>query len=99
MTAAGITAQFPIYYSMKKKRYGYYAINFMVEKAGVKWYNRNCKAGRRIHMENWSREAEKIMIERFGRDTLLALATTENGVPSVRNVNAYYEDGAFYIIT
>ena len=50
-------------------------------------------------MENWSRESEKIMIESFGRDTLLALATTENGVPSVRNVNAYYEDGAFYIIT
>ena len=50
-------------------------------------------------MEKLSREAEKIMIERFGKDTVIALATTENGIPYVRNVNAYYEDGAFYIIT
>ena len=46
-----------------------------------------------------SAEAEKIMVERFGKDTVIALATTENGIPYVRNVNAYYEDGAFYIIT
>lgn len=44
-------------------------------------------------------EAQKIMTERFGKDTIIALATTENGIPYVRNVNAYYEDGAFYIIT
>lgn len=44
-------------------------------------------------------EAEKAMAERFGKDTVLALATVENGVPHVRNVNAYYENGAFYIIT
>lgn len=46
-----------------------------------------------------SQEAEKIMVERFGKDTVIALATVENGVPHVRNVNAYYENGAFYIIT
>lgn len=39
------------------------------------------------------------MVERFGKDTVLALATTENEVPYVRYVNAYYESGAFYIIT
>ena len=39
------------------------------------------------------------MVERFGKDTIIALATTKNGVPYVRNVNAYYEDGVFYIIT
>lgn len=39
------------------------------------------------------------MKERFGKDTVMALATMENGMPSVRYVNAYYEDGAFYIIT
>ena len=50
-------------------------------------------------MEKLSTEAEKIMIERFGKDTIIALATTENGIPYVRNVNAYYEDGAFYVIT
>lgn len=46
-----------------------------------------------------SEEAEAIMTERFGKDTVIALATAEDGIPYVRNVNAYYEDGAFYIIT
>lgn len=50
-------------------------------------------------MKNTSPEAEKIMIERFGKDTVIALATVEDGVPYVRSVNAYYENGAFYIIT
>lgn len=43
--------------------------------------------------------AEQILTERFGKDSVIALATTENGVPYVRNVNAYYEGGAFYVIT
>lgn len=46
-----------------------------------------------------NQEMEQIMTERFGKDTILSLATVENGVPYVRNVDAYYEDGAFYIIT
>ena len=46
-----------------------------------------------------SQEAEKIMLERFGRDSIVALATVENEIPYVRNVNAYYENGSFYIIT
>ena len=46
-----------------------------------------------------SSEAEQIMRERFGKDTVLALATEENGVPYVRYVNAYYENGCFYVIT
>lgn len=50
-------------------------------------------------MINWSPEAETIMMERFGKDTVLALATADNGVPYVRSVNAYYENGAFYVIT
>ena len=50
-------------------------------------------------MKQLSQEAEKVMIERFGKDTVIALATVENGIPYVRNVNAYYENGAFYIIT
>lgn len=50
-------------------------------------------------MKRMEPEAEKIMIERFGKDTVIALATVENGVPSVRYVNAFYEDGAFYSIT
>jgi hypothetical protein len=44
-------------------------------------------------------EAEAILRERFGKDNVIALATTEGTVPQVRYVNAYYEDGAFYVIT
>ncbi len=50
-------------------------------------------------MKQPSQETEQIMVERFGKDALIALATIENGVPYVRHVNAYYENGAFYIIT
>ena len=44
-------------------------------------------------------KAQEIMVERFGHDTLLSVATMEDGKPYVRIVNAYYEDGCFYIIT
>lgn len=50
-------------------------------------------------MKKLNPDAEKAMTERFGKDTVIALATVENGIPYVRNVNAYYEDGAFYVIT
>ena len=50
-------------------------------------------------MKGFSGEAELVMIDRFGKDTVIALATTENETPHVRYVNAYYENGAFYIIT
>ena len=46
-----------------------------------------------------SPEAEKIMNERFGKDSIIALATVDDGMPAVRNVNAYYDSGSFYIIT
>ena len=50
-------------------------------------------------MKKISPEAEAILVERFGRDTVIALATVENETPYVRYVNAYYEGGAFYVIT
>lgn len=50
-------------------------------------------------MEKLTEKAREIMIERFSKDNVMALATTENGVPYVRYVNAYYEDGSFYVIT
>lgn len=50
-------------------------------------------------MKKMGEEAEKIMTERFGKDTIIALATAENGLPFVRYVDAYYENGAFYMIT
>ena len=50
-------------------------------------------------MINWSQDAKAVMTERFGKDTVIALATIENEVPDVRFVNAYYEQDAFYVIT
>ena len=50
-------------------------------------------------MERLSKEAEAILCERFGKDTVIALATTVGGVPYVRNVNAFYEEGAFFVLT
>ena len=50
-------------------------------------------------MGKWTQEAETILQERFGKDSVIALATMEDGKPWVRNVNAFYEDGAFYVIT
>ena len=49
-----------------------------------------------IKIEN---EVENILLERFGKDSILALATTEGTTPYVRNVDAYYADGAFYVLT
>lgn len=50
-------------------------------------------------MEKLSLEAKNIMVERFGRDTIIALATVEDDIPNVRYVNGFYEEGAFYVIT
>ncbi|MEG0469204.1 MAG: pyridoxamine 5'-phosphate oxidase family protein [Longicatena sp.] len=50
-------------------------------------------------MKKFAQQIEEIMKERFGKDTILALATIDNEKPYVRSVNAYYEDGAFYVIT
>lgn len=50
-------------------------------------------------MTGLSREIEEILVERFGKDTVVALATVEDGVPYVREVNAYYEGRAFYVVT
>lgn len=50
-------------------------------------------------MEKLSKEAEAILLERFGKDSIIALATTLDDVPYVRSVNAFYDDGAFYVLT
>jgi len=49
-----------------------------------------------LRIEN---EVEKILLERFGKDSILALATTAGTMPYVRNVDAYYDNGAFYVLT
>lgn len=50
-------------------------------------------------MEKLSKQAEEILIERFGKDSVIALATTEGEMPYVRYVNAFYLDGSFYVLT
>ena len=50
-------------------------------------------------MKNCSREVEKILKERFEKDSIIALATAAGEMPHVRNVDAFYEDGAFYVLT
>ena len=44
-------------------------------------------------------KALAIFEERFGKDSLVSLATCRGNGPSVRTINAYYEDGCFYCIT
>ncbi len=44
-------------------------------------------------------EIAALMDARFGCDNLIALATADGDSPSVRTVNAYYEDGSFYTVT
>jgi len=39
------------------------------------------------------------MQERFGKDSLIALATVDGNIPAVRTVNAVYIEGAFYVVT
>jgi len=50
-------------------------------------------------MQKLTEETRKLMDERFRKDNIIALATATDNMPSVRYVNAYYEKGAFYIIT
>ncbi len=50
-------------------------------------------------MEKLTMETKEIMNERFGKDSIIAIATVKDGKPYVRNVDGFYEDGAFYVIT
>ena len=44
-------------------------------------------------------QTDLILTKRFGKDSLIALATVEDGIPYVRTVDAVYIDGAFYVVT
>lgn len=46
-----------------------------------------------------SEKAKEILNQRFGCDSIIAIATVEGDTPWVRGVNGYYEDGAFYTVT
>ena len=41
----------------------------------------------------------QLLDEKFGKDTLIALATCCDNTPTVRIVNSYYESGCFYTVT
>ena len=42
---------------------------------------------------------EGILMERFGRECIVALATVSGGRPYARNITAVYDGGAFYFLT
>lgn len=44
-------------------------------------------------------KTKDILVERFGHDTLISLATIDGNRPAVRIVDSYYEDGSFYVVT
>ncbi len=46
-----------------------------------------------------NQEINTILTHRFGKDSLIALATVDEGIPYVRTVDAMYMDGAFYVVT
>ena len=50
-------------------------------------------------MKKLSKEIDAILQERFGNDSIIALATAVNNTPYVRYVDAFYENGAFYVLT
>lgn len=43
--------------------------------------------------------AERIIIERCGKDSVITLATSEDNKPYVRKVNLFYDNGSFYVLT
>ena len=48
---------------------------------------------------NLNAETAAILTGRFGKDSLIALATLDDNSPAVRAVDAYYDDCAFYAVT
>lgn len=50
-------------------------------------------------MEKLSDKTNAVLLERFGKDSIIALATAIDNKPFVRQVDAFYENGAFYVLT
>ena len=50
-------------------------------------------------MEKLSDKINEVLLERFGKDSIIALATAIDNKPFVRQVDAFYENGAFYVLT
>ncbi len=41
-----------------------------------------------------SMEVEQILKDRFGKDSLISLATSADAIPFVRTVDSFYQDGS-----
>ena len=65
----------------------------------IKDVSKECEVLELEILEKLSKEAEKILIDRFGKDSIIALATTVDAKPYVRSVNSFYESGSFYVLT
>ena len=50
-------------------------------------------------MEKLTKQTDAILLERFGKDSIISLATAVDDTPYVRNVDAFYENSAFYVLT
>ena len=50
-------------------------------------------------MEKLQTQTEQILIDRFGKDSIIALATALHDIPYVRYVNSFYHQRAFYVLT
>ena len=50
-------------------------------------------------MEKLTKEVDAILLERFGKDSIIALATAVDNIPYVRSVDAFYENGVFSVLT
>lgn len=44
-------------------------------------------------------KAKEVLTELFAKDCQFALATVKDNVPSLRYVDTFYDDGAFYVVT
>ena len=50
-------------------------------------------------MKKLTAETERILIERFSKDSLISLATAADNMPYVRTVDAFYDNRSFYVLT
>ncbi len=55
--------------------------------------------GRVWRIEKLTKETEATLRERFGKDSIIGLATSADGIPYIRSADAFYFDGVFYVLT
>lgn len=50
-------------------------------------------------MEQMSKDGIKVLEERFGKDSIITVGTIDGEYPAIRQVDAIFDNGAFYVIT